>query len=78
MGWMKAIATDAEELRDTVLASSPEALADNVRGAGWISPTEAFLVTGVINEVLEAGTLNETDAGKLRRVLSIIGAQTWH
>jgi hypothetical protein len=73
MGWMKAIATDAEELRDTVLASSPEALADNVRGAGWISPTEAFLVTSVINEVLE-GTLNETDAGKLRRVLAIIGS----
>jgi hypothetical protein len=70
---MKAIATDAEELRDTVLASSPEALADNVRGAGWISPTEAFLVTSVINEVLE-GTLNETDAGKLRRVLAIIGS----
>jgi hypothetical protein len=73
MGWMKAIATDAEELRDTVLASSPEALADNVRGAGWISPTEAFLVTSVINEVLE-GTLSEADAGKLRRVLAIIGS----
>lgn len=73
MGWMKAIATDAEELRDTVLASSPEALADNVRGAGWVSPTEAFLVRSVIGEVLE-GTLNETDAGKLRRALAIIGA----
>jgi hypothetical protein len=76
MGWMKAIATDAEELRDTVLASSPEALADNVRTAGWVSPTEAFLIRSVLGEVLEAGTLNETDAGKLRRVLSIIGAET--
>lgn len=73
MGWMKAIATDAEDLRDTVLTSDPETLADNIRGTGWVSPTEAFLVSSLLKDVLASGTVNLPVAATLQRVLGIIG-----
>lgn len=49
MSWMSAIATDVEELVITV-GESPafEQVADRVRTAGWISPTEAELACSLI------------------------------
>lgn len=49
VGYMKAIATDVEELVLTIAnASSIEQIADLVRENGWISPTEADLVRSLI------------------------------
>jgi hypothetical protein len=64
MSWMSAIATDVEELVITV-GESPafEQVADRVRTAGWISPTEAELACTLIKSGQPA------DLERARRIL---------
>ena len=64
MSWMSAIATDVEELVITIgTAPAPEQLADGVRTAGWISPTEAGLACSLITSGQPA------DLERARRIL---------
>lgn len=64
MSWMSAIATDVEDLVITVVESPvPEEVADRVRTAGWISPTEAGLACSLINSGQPA------DLERARRIL---------
>lgn len=72
MGWMKAIATDVDELMEEVLAVTPEELPDRIREKGWVSPTEAWLVRQLIRDSI-AGT---GQPGGLDRAIAILGGSS--
>ena len=64
MSWMSAIVTDVEDLVITVADTPvPEELADRIRTAGWISPTEAGLACSLITSGQPA------DLERARRIL---------
>lgn len=64
MSWMSAIATDVEDLVINVMESpAVEEVADRVRTAGWISPTEAGLACSLISSGQPA------DLERARRIL---------
>lgn len=78
MGWMDAIALDGGQLVEALDEADIEVPEDGkaaevARGQGWISPTEAWLVCQLLDEVLEHGTLDETDTATVRRVKAILG-----
>lgn len=69
MGWMKAIATDVDELLEDVLAVTPAELPERIREKGWVSPTESELVRRLIRDSI-AGT---GQPGGLARAIAILG-----
>lgn len=80
MGWMSSIAIDGgvlvEDLAKAGIADPYDGLAaETARTAGWVSPTEAWLVTQLIDEILERGTLDETAVTKMARIRAILGAK---
>lgn len=80
MGWMSAIAIDAgvlvEDLAKAGIADPYDGLAaETARTAGWVSPTEAWLIVQLLDEILESGSLNQTAITKMARVRAILGAK---
>ncbi|HEX9088699.1 MAG TPA: hypothetical protein VF867_14370, partial [Arthrobacter sp.] len=80
MSWMSAIAIDAgclvEDLAKAGIADPYDGLAaETARTAGWVSPTEAWLVTQLLDEIQESGSLDEKDTIKMARVRAILGAK---
>lgn len=72
MGWMKAIATDVEELVMEVHDSEdPGELGEIIRAQGWVSPTEAGLAAGLIHGILPT-VPDPEHVAILRRILGII------
>jgi hypothetical protein len=78
MSWMGAIAIDAgclvEDLAKAGIADPYDGLAaETARNAGWVSPTEAWLICQLLDEILEHGSLDSTDTTKVNRIKGILG-----
>jgi hypothetical protein len=43
------------------------------RRHGWVSPTEAWLICQLLDEILEHGSLDSTDTTKVNRIKGILG-----
>lgn len=81
MGWMKAIATDVEELLDAVWANEGGTaevgdVAELMREKGWISPTEAGLAARLVADVMGRTPQDHDDAQDLARVRSLLKERT--
>lgn len=74
MGWMKAIATDFEELAITVGCSGTiENMQAHVARAGWVPPTVSELARTLISDVMERTPHNDEDTKQLQRVIGLLG-----
>jgi hypothetical protein len=81
MGYMKAIALEGGELVEELAKadiSNPYdgSAAETARGAGWVSPTEAWLCCELLGDILERGTLDESDTKQVLRIKGILGKES--
>jgi hypothetical protein len=83
MGWMKAIAVDGGELVEALSKAAitdphDGTAAEAARGAGWVSPTEAWLCCELLGDILARGTLDESDTKMVLRIKGILGKEENH
>lgn len=82
MGWMGAIYTDVEELRDTVMEHEAASTDVGELGEclqhvhGWVTPTVAGLARSLITKVMERTPHDEEDKAEMERVISLLGTGT--
>ena len=80
MGYMKSIAMDGGELveglaKADITDPNDGKAAETARGAGWVSPTEAWLCCELLGDILERGTLDESDTNQVIRIRAILGKE---